>query len=221
MKIKIDIKPIAIILIVIGFLFVLKFQFPFFKIETNSMKNSFLPGQIVVVSKWSKIKHNDVVVYVYKNKFNISKVIAMAGDTILCSDGKLKLNNNFLESGNEVFEFLILCKPSVNDSLVDSFEEIYPKREYRAIITQTKADSLKKKEKVIKVKKVIQQEEYILFENKGQINNYRNRDNFGPILVPENSVWLMNDNRTNVNDSRSFGIVDENEIIGVITYSFN
>ncbi len=45
-----------------------------------------------------------------------------------------------------------------------------------------------------------------------------NRDNFGPIIVPKNSLFVMGNARDISNDSRHYGFVGMKSVIGRVLY---
>jgi signal peptidase I len=47
-----------------------------------------------------------------------------------------------------------------------------------------------------------------------------NKDNFGPIVIPKNKVFVLGDNRDNNFDSRNVGFIDEHDIEGVFLKIF-
>jgi signal peptidase I len=54
--------------------------------------------------------------------------------------------------------------------------------------------------------------------------NLGSRDNYGPITIPDDGYWAMGDNRDNSSDSRAWGFVMDEDIVGqalIIYFSWN
>lgn len=59
------------------------------------------------------------------------------------------------------------------------------------------------------------QEPYVIHtDNRIMPKGSMNRDNFGPVTVPENAFFVLGDNRDQSNDSRFWGFVEKSEVKG-------
>jgi signal peptidase I len=62
------------------------------------------------------------------------------------------------------------------------------------------------------------------FENIGSVQYRQTIENFGPVLVPKDSLFVMGDNRNNSEDSRFWGFVDVSAVKGeafILYFSWN
>jgi signal peptidase I len=46
------------------------------------------------------------------------------------------------------------------------------------------------------------------------------RDNFGPVVVPEQSLFVLGDNRDQSYDSRFWGLVDFQKVLGRVKFIY-
>ncbi len=207
---KKDIKPIAIILIVVGFLFYVKLQFPIYKVSDNSMLNQFREGNVLLVNKFSEINKGDVVVFRVEDDLLIARIIANSGDKVQSTCGILTINDDETIEPFSLNKYSVYINDELEDTIIANFIEIFPKREYLAFLTPQESDSLNNNQGVNRVEKSL------------DVKMQRwSRDNFGPFKIKGiNYYWLMNDNRSNIKDSRKYGLISNKNIVGKVVYVF-
>jgi signal peptidase I len=110
--------------------------------------------------------------------------------------------------------FLVLKRPEKGDIIVFKYPED-PKKDFIKRVIGTGGDSIESRDKVIYVngKKVIEPYAYHSDRNIRHGGNDV-RDNFGPLVVPPDKIFVMGDNRDQSYDSRYWGFVDIKAVKG-------
>ncbi|MBI4377512.1 MAG: signal peptidase I [Nitrospinae bacterium] len=92
----------------------------------------------------------------------------------------------------------------------------FPRDESRDFIKRViglPGDKIEIKNKRVYINDTLLNESYAYHEEEGG-SSYHPRDNFGPIIIPENKFFVMGDNRENSMDSRFWGFLDKYKVRG-------
>jgi len=107
-----------------------------------------------------------------------------------------------------------VTKPERRDIVVFKYP-VNPSQDYIKRVIGVEGDTIEIKDKKVYVNGQPQEEGYTIFlDNKILPADVQNRDNMGPITVPENSLFVMGDNRDNSYDSRFWNFVNLKAVKG-------
>lgn len=105
-------------------------------------------------------------------------------------------------------------EPDRRDIVVFKYP-VNPAQDYIKRVVGIEGDTIEIKNKKVYVNGEPQDEEYAIFlDSKVLPGSIQPRDNMGPITVPENSLFVMGDNRDNSYDSRFWNFVDLKAVKG-------
>ncbi len=108
---------------------------------------------------------------------------------------------------------LPLRQPQRDDVIVF----VYPQDPSKDFIKRVKAlpgETIEIRNKVLYVNGQVVEDDNAFYENTPERLARAPRDNFGPFLVPEGTVFVMGDNRDHSHDSRFWGTVPIDDILG-------
>lgn len=141
--------------------------------------------------------------------------------------------NKFLFSENfdsPVHKLLPYRNPERGDVVVFKYP-VDPRRDFIKRCVAVAGDTVEVRDKQLYINGELQNEPYVVHKETTTIPNQssvrpsiRPRDNFGPYVVPEGTVFCMGDNRDNSSDSRFWGPVPVENIKGralLIYWSFD
>lgn len=159
-------------------LFIRTFVVQAFKIPSGSMKETLQIGDHILVNKF---------IYGVKLPFIMTTIIP-------------------------------LTDPQKGDIVVFKFPED-PKKDFIKRAVAVAGDTIEIKNKSVFVNGEFQENPHAVFKDKDIIppcNDFQksmgfdrcNKDNYGPVTVPENKIFVMGDNRDHSYDSRFWGFVD-------------
>jgi len=141
----------------------------------------------------------------------------LVGDHILVSKFSygIHIPNEIPFLDVKLFDDIVLFQktPERGDIIVFKF----PKDETRDFIKRVIAvpgDVIEIRNQRVSINGKIQDEPFTIHSDPPGTEPIVPRDNFGPIRVPENYLFMMGDNRENSQDSRYWGFLDVNKIKG-------
>lgn len=107
-----------------------------------------------------------------------------------------------------------ITEPERGDIIVFKFPED-PDKDFIKRVVAVAGDTVEMRDKRVFVNGELQQHDYAVYTDPrilpGQLQP---RDNFGPVAVPEETVFVMGDNRDHSYDSRFWGFVDLEDVKG-------
>lgn len=116
-----------------------------------------------------------------------------------------------------------VSKPEHNDIVVFKFPED-PSKDFIKRVVGIEGDTIEIRNKKVYVNGKLEQSDFAIHLDPYSHYSEKNRDNLGPITVPENSIFVMGDNRDYSYDSRFWGFVDLKDLKGkafMIYWSWN
>jgi signal peptidase I len=110
-------------------------------------------------------------------------------------------------------EFFQYEKPQRGDVIVFIYP-VDPSKDFVKRVIGTEGEKVEITQDKISINDKLIPDPWGYFKNKGPAQYLQAMENFGPVIVPKDSLFVLGDNRDNSDDSRFWGFLPLNEVLG-------
>ncbi|WP_324720024.1 signal peptidase I [Salinimicrobium sp. HB62] len=214
-------KAAVVITLIVLFLFIIKSTglFNWYNMVTHTMEPAIQQGSTVFISNIPEIKNDDIIIFEMENFPGpvVFRAVGKEGDTVEIKNGVVFLNGQKEDQEKTLGQYKVpkskFLQIKDSDQVFHSYQSAHLTYidTFMVAVNRNFANSLNLEE-LIYDKSVEEQE----IANKYSEN--WNRDNFGPLVIPEGKYFVLGDNRGDSYDSRYFGLLDKNNIKGKVLF---
>lgn len=195
--------------------------FQLYKVTARSSEPTLKPGQFFFSSNLKTPRRFDLIVYrkvvpVQGTATMIHRLCGVAGDVVEIKAGTLFVNGKNADEGlhlKHIYKVSEEHAGSFDHKAVDAYF-IPP---YSDILYISLEDAVVKKGQ-------LPCQRYILPPGLRDVDIFRvfhknwNPDNFGPLRVPPDKLFVLGDNRGQTQDSRYLGFIDKDKVLGTLLW---
>ena len=188
----------------------------YLRIPSSSNEPTFHLGSIIFATRLKKPDRNAFICFKKRNENHlyVSRCIAKGGDMVEIKDAVVYLNNKKLDEPYTWNEYYISSKElSTIKGYVDRYK--YPLRQLNDSTYSITFSAAEVRNYHLNLKPVILAHGVDDAELFIDFRKY-SPDNFGPVKVPENSYFLMGDNRHDAFDSRYIGFIKNDDVVSTV-----
>lgn len=187
--------------------------------RTNIFRVLNTGGKLFFITRLKAPKRFRLVAYravvpMHGHALLIHRICGMAGDMVEIKAGTLFVNGSAVDEDLQLKHIY-----KVNQQQAGEFEyrteEAYTIPPYTDTLYVPLADRVVKKAQLPCVRYILpagvrDDEIYRVYQKSWNI------DNFGPLRIPSNKLFLLGDNRGKAQDSRYLGLIDQNKVVGTV-----
>jgi len=222
-------KKLVIILLIISVLHAISWYFDiirFYNYPTSANEPNLKEGSRFAWSSWTQPKKLDFICFkatddVIGEFESAMRLVALPHDTLEIKSGNLFVNNVRIDDHLNLRRLYKCDLKYFNNKI----KPVYNKLDY--FYGHKLKDSMLffMDDNVIKINN-LNLVRHILDKNEvdniieSKFGKNWNKDHFGPIVIPDDAVFVLGDNRENSLDSRYLGLIDNDKILGTLLFKF-